>query len=39
FSSQRLSLFHSFLYLCSLEIVPLLVLGKSIVLMAQLTNL
>lgn len=39
FSSQRLSLFHSFLYLCSLEIVPLLVLGKGIVLMAQLTNL
>lgn len=38
FSAQRLSPFHSFLYLCSLEIVPLLMLGKCIVLLAQFTN-
>lgn len=38
FSAQRLSSFHSFLYLCSLEIVPLLVLGKCIFLLAQLPN-
>lgn len=35
FSMQRLSPFHSFLYLCGQEIIPLLLLGKGMVLLSH----
>ena len=37
FSMQRLSPFHSFLYLCGQEIIPLLLLGKGMVLLSHIT--
>ncbi len=39
FSVQGLSLFHSFLYLCAQEVIPLLLLGKCMFSVSNFTNI